>query len=80
MGLTEVIASLVIGLPATVLGCLAYRRGSKTDDVAQENIEMGQIYAGYGGLIQNLQDDNADLRLRLAAANQRIAELEKRGG
>lgn len=65
MGVTEVIASLVIGLPATVLAVLAYMRGSKADDAAQETAANAQVYAGYGGLLENLQDDNADLRRRL---------------
>lgn len=69
--LTPFIAGPVIGLLSTGLAYLGYKRGSRADDAAQENAANAQVYAGYGGLLQHIQEDNVDIRRRLAECEQR---------
>lgn len=81
MSPTEVIVGL-IGLASAFSGAyLAYRRGTKADDDANENTATAQVYAGYGGLLQRIQEDNTELRRRLVLeaqkCNERIDELRK---
>lgn len=75
MNLTEIVAG-ILGLIGSVgVAYLAYRRGSKADDSAAENVATAQVYAGYGTLLQRIIDDNTDLRRRLGEAEDRIATL-----
>lgn len=56
------IAVAVMGLLiSSVFAFLAYKRGIRAD-VRANHTEM---YTGYAGLIQNLQEDNAELRAKL---------------
>lgn len=56
------IAVAALGLlVSSVFAFLAYKRGIRAD-VRANHTEM---YSGYAGLIQDLQEDNADLRTRL---------------
>jgi hypothetical protein len=72
---TPFIAGPGIGLGALLLSYLSLRRGNRADDAAQENMERAQVYAGYGGLLEKLQEDNAELRRSLAAEREgRAAE------
>lgn len=64
------IAGPVIGLLSIWLAYLAYKRGKKADDEAQEHAAIAQVYTGYGGLLERYQTDNRELR-------QRVAELER---
>lgn len=75
---TPFIAGPVIGLLSLGLAYLAYKRGAKADDVAADTAAAAQVYAGYGGLLQRIQDDNADLRIRLKQAEDRLAAAEQR--
>lgn len=66
------VVGILIGIPTTVVGVLVYRRGKKADDVATEKGTIGAVYAGFDKIIENLQEDNADLRSRL----ERVETLE----
>src|SRR5688572_27423201 len=64
-----VVQALLIGLPATVLGLLAYRRSRRVDAVAAQSgiatetrAGTAQIIEGLNHLIDNLQEDNAVIR------------------
>lgn len=88
---TTQLAALVIALLSLVPTYLVYRRGSRADDAAQANtrqMQMSaeraqsqadhqQVYAGYGGLLQAVQDDNTDLRRRLAVAEEALREYDE---
>lgn len=82
-----IIAAPTLGVLSSVLAYLAYRRGKRADENAAELASTAQVYAGYGGLLERIQNDNADLRkrlidteARLATAEQRLADAEERVG
>lgn len=88
---TTQLAALVIALISLVPTYLVYRRGNRAEDTAQANIRQVQmnterqqsqadhmqVYAGYGGLLQNVQDDNVRLRSALAIAEETIRKWEE---
>lgn len=88
MNLTEIAVGALGLLGSVVLAFFAYRRGTKADKAVQENIAIANennatatVVAGYGSLLQRIQQDNRELRERLAAAEARIevlAGVEKR--
>lgn len=78
MSSIEIIAGIVTATLSAFLGYLGLRRGTHNDETAQENIANTQVYAGYGGLLTRIQEDNADLRRRNAELEQRNTELERR--
>lgn len=74
----QALYALLIGLPATVLGLLAYRRSRKVDAVTEQagvasesRAGTGQIIEGLNQLIDNLQDDNREFREELRRVIQR---------
>jgi hypothetical protein len=73
---TPFIAGPIIGVLSLILAYLAYKRGSRADDNAQENAAIAQVYTGYGDLLKQFRDDNAELRRRLDVAEARIVSLE----
>lgn len=76
MSLTEIIVSIAGVFGSIVVAYLAYRRGTKADDDAQENIAIGKVYEGYGTLLEKLQAANDRLEAKLELAYQRIDKLE----
>lgn len=82
MNQTEIIVAIIGLLSSSVGAYLVLKRGVKADDAAEENKETNQIYTGYGGLIERLQEDNLDVRQRLALAekscNDRIDVMQSR--
>lgn len=78
--LSDIITPILVALPAIGAAWFAYKRGTKADDKAADNIETSQIFTGYGTLVKTLQDDNASIRVELAgckaAMEERVAALE----
>lgn len=69
MDIHPVIQAILIGLPATILGILAYRRSRKVDAVAEQSgvatetrAGIAQIIQGLNDMIENLQEDNQVFR------------------
>lgn len=65
----DVTQAVAIGLPATILGYLAYRRSRRVDAVAEQSGAVTetragteQIIQGLNDLIDNLQTDNKTFR------------------
>lgn len=63
------IASIVTGIPAFILGYLAYRRGAKVDKASEQSVlasanttAVTQLINGLNQLIDTLQEDNRELR------------------
>lgn len=93
MSPTEIVVALIGLLGIIVPVYVVNRRGTKADDNAQQIAEHTTLFAGYEGFLERVQEDNLDLRNRVAAlerelagvrqelreANERISELLRRG-
>ena len=88
MDTDAVIQAILIGLPATILGLLAYRRSRKVDAVAEQagvaieaRAGTAQIIEGLNALVDNLQTDNKvfrdDFKFFTERLNECFAEREK---
>lgn len=77
MNTTEILAAVSGLVGSSLVAYLAYKRGTKADDAAGENAANAAVYAGYGGLLKTIQDDNTELRRRLIAAEEQIAALRE---
>ena len=80
--MNSVIQALLIGLPATMLGALAYRRSRKVDAVAEQSgvatenrAGTAQIIQGLNDLVSNLQTDNKVFREDIKYLDQRLDNL-----
>lgn len=80
MNFTDIIVGFFGLMGSVVVAYLAYKRGVRADDAVDENTKISHIYEGYGSLIKILQDDNAELRQRLAKAEERIEFLLEKLG
>jgi hypothetical protein len=76
------IVGLIVGLPAFILGCLAYLRSRNVDAVAEQagaashDIEqVGQVIDGLNKLIANLQEDNKNLRLDILDLRLKMKDM-----
>lgn len=87
MNLTEIAVAL-IGLISVSIGVgFVYKRGAAQDNDANERAAIDQVYTGYGGLLQRVQDDNTELRREVAELRslrgevielrQKVIELER---
>ena len=76
--LIPIVAAPTLGVLSTALAYLAYRRGKQADENAAELASTAQVYAGYGGLLERIQNDNKELRQRLFDTEQRLALAEQR--
>lgn len=66
----NVIVGVVVGVPATVIGVLGYRRSKQADEAAEESGTIAQIISGLNVLVANYRTDNAELRERMAGLEQ----------
>lgn len=81
MSLTEItpfIAGPVMGVLSLWLGFLAYKRGVRADENADENAANAQVYAGYGGLQDRQLAEIAELRRQLTVERESNAALRER--
>ena len=82
--MNPVLQALLIGLPATVLGFLAWWRSRRVDAIAEQSGAVtetragtAQIIEGLNQLIDNLQEDNAVVREGFRFLTQRLDEITK---
>lgn len=75
MNLTELTAVIVGTLGSAGATYFAYRRGQRAENAAADNSATALVYSGYGGLLERIQKDNADLRLRDEAREKVIDGL-----
>lgn len=85
MDTDAVIQAILIGLPATVLGFLAYRRSRKVDAVAEQSgianetrAGTAQIIEGLNSLVDALQEDNKTFRDEGRAFRDEVRNLTLR--
>lgn len=78
MNLTEIIGALAIAIASIIAATYTFFGGRKAEEAASEDKAISQVYAGYGGLLQRLQDDNANLRARLKLAEDRLDAADAR--
>lgn len=76
----EILVGLLGLLSSTGIAGIGLWLNSRNEETAQETIASAQVYSGYGGLLQEYRDDNADLRRRNAELEQRNVELLERLG
>lgn len=76
------IIGLVVAIPSFVLGYLAYRQSKKVDrateqsGVADDQLNaVGQVLSGLNQLIDNLQDDNKELRENIKLIGIKLKEV-----
>lgn len=79
---TELALGMIIATLTPLVGYLGLRARSRADTAvsqtaaaAQEDAANAALYAGYGGLLQHIQEDNADLRRRLIIAEEAASEV-----
>lgn len=82
MDMDIVIQATLIGLPATILGILAYRQSRKVDAVAEQSgvatetrAGTAQIIEGLNNLVDNLQEDNKVFRDELKYLTQTLGAV-----
>lgn len=85
------VAGLIIGIPASILGWLGYRRAVRIDKstenaaiIAAQTGSIGQVITGLNQIIDNLQDDNKvwresfkEISIKLAAVIEERDLLQK---
>lgn len=76
---TEIVVAGLGLLGTAVISLFAFMRGSKADKETQEDAANATVYGGYSGLVgrlqeerQRLEEENAELRRRLAEAEKKI--------
>lgn len=72
-----VVVGILVGVPSAVLGFLGYQRSKTADKNAHEQGAVGQIIAGLNSLVTQLSADNAELRTRIEAMEQKVTALEQ---
>lgn len=86
-----ILVGLLVGIPTSVFGWLAYRRAEALDEAAAEAAALAargdavqRVIDGLDLIIRNLRVDNKDerdkvaaLRVRLAECNTAYGELKK---
>lgn len=82
MGVREIVIAVIAALSSTILGVLTYRRSVKVDAVAaqvsttnESRAGTAQIIEGLNGLIDNLQEDNAVIRIEVRYLTDRLAQF-----
>lgn len=60
------IGTIVVGLAAAAAALIGQRSGARAT-------HQGAVMTGYGGLVNELQEERADLRAKLAAAHAELA-------
>jgi hypothetical protein len=68
-----------IGLLSAWLAWLGYQRSKRADAVAAKRGEVGEIYSGFGLILDNLQEDNKILRDSFAQIKALLVQAEERG-
>lgn len=81
---SQVIQAILIGLPATALGLLAYRRSRKVDAVAEQSgivtesrAGTQQVIEGLNHIIDNLQEDNKSFRQDIRYLTERLDQRDR---
>lgn len=81
------LVGLILAIPSTILGLLAYRRSRAVDKVTERTQEattqsgsINQVISGLETLVENLQDDNKWLRERAERLQQNVQGLETEVG
>lgn len=79
---SPIIIALIAGLPAFILGILAYTRARKVDEVTEQSgvvsqqvAGVNQVIEGLNRLILNLQEDNRLLRENVMALDLKLQKL-----
>lgn len=77
-----IIVGAIVGLPASILGFMAYRRSARLDKVAEQaallqtqGAAAQRVLDGLNQIVTNLQEDNRILREQAVELSRRITLL-----